>query len=281
MRRAGFRVDFGDGMNASYRQGSLLALVWLSFLWRVVAPTPATGMQAPLPDPREFLKDAKENLIGEFTFMITPHHPEDFVWKFEQMINRLDAKERLKKRQYRTWGEVIFLADGRQVNHILGAEPGPIRSEVQDKPIVGFESARNYELGIKVRDEVWEHTRFSLVGRESIDGRPTLVFAFHTEGGMDTSLLRRRIACENTAGRLWFDEEERIPMQVNGERLKDFLSAQKGSKWKARLRKMGRSWLPDYFDHRLRRPYGFLSHGYEQLYGRAFDYAPADRSNRQ
>lgn len=247
---------------------SLLAAAVLAALSVTFRQTPLD----PLPDERQFLRGAKQNVTYSFTFTLAPHHPEDFLWNFRVFYNRLDSSGRLKKTTYREWGEVVEMADGRHVNRILGSEPPSTKPERQNQPVRGFRELASRPSSRKVRDEIWEHTRFKLLRRETVDDRPTLVFAFHTGGRLDRSILKRPIAGQNVEGELWFDEEDKVLMQVRGFLLKDFANAQKGSHWVIRLTRKGNSWLPLLADWRYKRPSGLFSSEFEQILSEFYDH---------
>lgn len=248
----------------------------LSFFLAVsIFRTPPQVSQLSLPDGETFLKQAKTNVTGQFTFTLALDHPEGFVWNFRSCFNRLDAKERRKKTTLAISGKVLISSDGQQMSHVLHSSKRLGREQMVDQQLFGFQawSATHESIWSEVRDEIWEHTRFKLLGRETIDGRPTRAFAF-TGGGMDESLLQRRIVPgEYVEGRIWFDEQDHFPMQLEATQTKTIGTFEKGSHWRQRLVKKDRSWLLLYTDWRYKRSF-LWRHGYEQIRSDGFDFQP-------
>jgi hypothetical protein len=182
---------------------SLLAVLLLSA---------ACDAGAPLPEGNEFVRALvgaqrrREEALSLYTY--------DVVERRE----RLDRDGRVRRLETRAFE--VFHVRGRPVRRLVAKNGRPLLGREHEK-----EERRVLELAEAIRtgkaaseqpgvrlSRVLERYDFSARGREEVDGRCALVFAFAARAGdfdLERDGLLRRLA-----GRLWVDEAERAVARV-------------------------------------------------------------------
>jgi hypothetical protein len=256
-----------DGVKMSLSRFAGIAMVAL------VACAPA-GLSAEessdsLPDTRAFLEEVQKNLksdgllLDQYTFTET----------FREA--RLDAKGSVKKSKteiYEVYPSVDF---GKTYRRLVARDGTPIspaqladqdrkqeakadakerRLAAEDEAARDRRRARQEERKRKERaviEEVFRMDDIAVVGRESIDGRPTVVVQFAPRPGFRPATQGGKVI-QKLAGKAWIDEEDRQLVRLEAKLLDSlgvgpggFARLQKGATAYFHRRKVnGEIWLP-------------------------------------
>ncbi|MEX1245989.1 MAG: hypothetical protein WEB59_14095 [Thermoanaerobaculia bacterium] len=227
------------------------------------------GPARPLPDPRVFLEDVRRNIRSDGFLLDQYTFTEEFTER------RLDAKGRVKKSRSETY-EVYPSYEPGKLYRRLVARNGKRLSETelaeQDRKqeertakrerrrSSEDEAARRKQLARKeerrreeqrVVEEVFLMDEIVVVGRETIDGRSTVIVDFTPKPGYRPITEGGKVI-QKIQGRAWIDEEDRQLVRIE-TRLLDNMGVgparvarlQRGSSGYFQRRKVnGEIWLP-------------------------------------
>ena len=204
-----------------------------------------------LPDPRVFLEEVRQNLRSDRLLLDQYTFTETFT---EQ---RLDAKGKIKKAKTEIYEVYPSLEPGKTYRRLIVRNGTPLsqgelaeqdhryeeksdkrerRLAAEDEAARGRRAAREEEQRRKERavvDELFRMDEITLAGRESIDGRPTIVVQFAPRPGFHPVTDGGKVI-QKLAGRAWVDEEDRQLVRLEA-RLLDTLGV--GPAGVARLQK--------------------------------------------
>lgn len=219
-----------------------------------------------LPDTRVFLEEVRQNLQSDGLLL------DQYTFTETYIQSRLDAKGGVKKTKteiYEVYPSVDFgktyrrliarngtslapaeLAD-RDRKHEAKADKKERRRAAEDQ---AARSRRQEERRRKERaviDELFRMDEIAVAGRETVDGRPTIVVEFAPRPGFRPETQGGKVI-QKLAGRAWVDEEDRQLVRLEAKLL-DSLGVgpggvtrlQKGATAYFQRRKVnGEIWLP-------------------------------------
>lgn len=220
----------------------------------------------PLLDTRAFLEEVRRNLksdgllLDQYTFTET----------FREA--RLDAKGGVKKAKTETYEVYPSLQFGNTYRRLVARDGAPLsqaeladqdrkqeaKADAKERRLAAEDEAarraREEERRRKERaviDEVFRMDDVAVVGREQVDGRPTVVVQFAPRPGFRPETQGGRVI-QKLAGKAWIDEEDRQLVRLEA-RLLDSLGVgpaklarlQRGATAFFQRRKVnGEIWLP-------------------------------------
>jgi len=244
----------------------------LGALW-----SPQPDRQESFPDPQQFLKRAEEHLTGNFFHQPDLRALQEYTWEMEGSQNNLDKRERLWSTDGVVRSRAFVDGDHLRVEKTLWMD-GRVVKTLTESPAGLWATYYTVPTSV-IKDLIWAITSFSLLGRERLNGRDSIVFSFRTESDFKErppkmrfrSLLRSALSTE---GKAWFDEEDHRLVKVEGryyrgvEFTRGFITssgARKGETFGWQLKKIDDAWLPDY----MRKQYPvkglWFKKGYRQL----------------
>ncbi len=232
--------------------GALTSLLW--------AGTFTLGLEAREQQPDDFLSQAKAKLRGNFLLDPDDRRLQDYRWKCTVERRRLDRHGKVKDHEtVQSWE--TFESEGRLRLRVTVFQDGA-PAQVTERPITSALAVRNPDFPelSRLRDSVWEVTNMAFQGRQVWEGRPARVYSFRTlgrepEDDLEAGLAAGRKAILKSEGRLWFDEQDKSLVAVEGEYYGKVVLARggfasgaeikKGARWSWRMRKVNdRDWLP-------------------------------------
>lgn len=252
----------------------------------VLTLQPFAAAQDPFSDPEGFLAAAKERLRGNFLFELDTRELRNYLWTLEIEENRLNSKRELKKQYGSLSVESFEPPQGVFARRTLDNSGNVLRQYAMSvyRSTGGAYSKSAGAWAIEFRDKVWSITQFRLLGREMLNGRASIVFAFRTQKkadfkGIRQYPLKRALKAE---GRVWFDEEDKTLVKVEGEYYGRVVLARgflvggrdipKGSSWRWEMEKFDdQTWLPMYLED-LSKYRGFFSTSFYQIVTRYGNY---------
>lgn len=223
----------------------------------------------PLPDPREFLDDVRKNIRSDESLLDQYTFTEEFTER------RLDSRGGVKKSKRETYevypsyvpGKLyrrLVARDGKRLAEAELAEQDRKQEErtekrerrrssedaaARQKRLAREEERRREEQ--RVVDEVFLMDEIVVVGRETIDGRPTVIVDFTPTPGYRPVTEGGKVI-QKIQGRAWIDEADRELVRIE-TRLVDNMGVgparvarlQRGSSLYFQRRKVnGEIWLP-------------------------------------
>lgn len=230
-------------------------------------PAPAAAdadIAPPLPELAPFLEEVRRNLhsdealLDQYTF--TERHTEreldgkggtrklkTEVFEVYPSLEPGHTYRRLIERDGRTLTSGELAEEDRKHEKKVGDEPGDRAAEAKRAQKLA-ESRRKEASAVSQLFSVYD---IALAGRETLDGRSTIVLTFRPKPGIEPAGRAGRIL-QKFAGRAWIDESDRQLVRVDAE-LVDTLSfglgvlarLHKGSRASILRRKInGEIWLP-------------------------------------
>ena len=245
--------------------GAFFALLASAAAVRAQDPAPVPE----LPDTRAFLDEVRQNLRSDNALLEQYTFSEVFTEK------KLDSKGAVKKTKVETYEVYPSVEPGRLYRRLVARDGRKLSEEEladQDRKqeektqrrerrrAEEDEAARQKRLAKKeanrakeqaVVDEVFLMDDIRIVGRESVDGRPTIVLEFAPKPGYKPVTDGGKVI-QKLGGRAWIDEEDRQLVRLEAHLL-DTLGVgpagiarlQKGaSAYFVRRKVNGEIWLP-------------------------------------
>jgi hypothetical protein len=187
------------------------------------APEPEAA-ERPLPDVREFLEHVRENLRSDGTLLA------DYTFTEQQIQKRLDSKGGVKKTKTEIYEVYPSEAPGKMYRRLIVRDGKPIDPKelaAQDKKQEDRAERRRLRLENEtpadrekrlakeeaekkkereIVDELFRMDELVMEGRETIDGRSTILVAFRPRPGYKPASDDAR-AIQKLGGRAWVDEE--------------------------------------------------------------------------
>jgi len=214
--------------------------------------SPADDRDArPLPEPRAFLDEVRKNLRSDETLL------EQYTFTEKRTEKRLDSNGSVKKIKSETYEVYPSAEPGEMYRRLVARDDVPVsakelaaedqkqqqRTELSEK-----KRAREDEAARALRrqkeaeeerqeravvDEVFRMDDIRVEGRETLNGRPTIVISFQPRPGYRPVTAGGKVI-QKLAGKAWVDEEDRQLARVEA-RLIDSLGV--GPARLARLQK--------------------------------------------
>jgi hypothetical protein len=192
---------------------------------------------ASLPEKEKFLAEFRRNLRSD----------EELLRQYT--YTETETRRGSQKSETRVY-EVLPPSEDQPGNRRLIAKNG-VKVSPQDEKVKRWDAKKDEE----VRDEVFQMYDVSLLGRETIDGYPTIVLSFKARPGYKPK-SKEADFMKHVAGRAWVEENEHQLVRLDAEVI-DPISygfgllgkVQKGSHFTASRRKInGEIWLPSRFE---------------------------------
>lgn len=223
----------------------------------------------PLPEPRAFLEEVRRNLRSDEALL------EQYTFTEKRIEKRLDGNGAVKKTKTETF-EVYPSAEPAQMYRRLVARDGvPVpaaelaaqdrkqeaRTEERERRRAGEDEAARMRRQTKedeerrqeqaVVDEVFRMDDIRVEGRETVDGRPTIVLSFAPKPGYKPVTAGGKMI-QKLAGRAWVDEQDRQLVRLEARLLENLgvgparlARLQKGAETYFNRRKVNDEiWLP-------------------------------------
>ncbi len=240
-----------------------------SFALSVAAALAQETSAPPLPDTRTFLDEVRQNLRSDNTLL------EQYTFSEVYTEKKLDSKGAVKKTKVETY-EVYPSAEAGRLYRRLVARDGQKLTEKElaeqdrkqeektekrarrraeeDEAARARRRAKEEEKRQEeqaVVDEVFRMDEIRIVGREVVDGRPTIIVEFEPKPGFKPVTEGGKVI-QKLSGQAWIDEEDRQLVRLEA-RLLDTLGVgpirvarlQKGASAYFQRRKInGEIWLP-------------------------------------
>jgi hypothetical protein len=228
------------------------------------APAAAAEPPRPLPELAPFLEEVRRNLhsdealLDQYTF--TERHTEreldgkggtrklkTEVFEVYPSLEPGHTYRRLVERDGKTLTTGELAEEDRKHEKKVGDEPGDAAAEAKRAQKLA-EARRKEASAVSQLFSVYD---IALAGRETLDGRSTIVLTFRPKPGIEPAGRAGKIL-QKFAGRAWIDESDRQLVRVDAE-LVDTLSfglgvlarLHKGSRASILRRKInGEIWLP-------------------------------------
>jgi hypothetical protein len=188
------------------------------------APEPEAEAVRPLPEMREFLEHVRENLRSDSTLIA------DYTFTEKNTELRLDSKGGVKKTKTATYEVYPSEGPGKMYRRLVARDGKPLdekdvaaqdkeqearaerrrlklENETQadrDKRLAKREAEKKKER--EIVDELFKMDELVLEGRESIDGRSTILISFKPRPGYKPASEDAQ-TLQKLAGRAWMDEE--------------------------------------------------------------------------
>jgi hypothetical protein len=202
----------------------LLLLLLAQAGFAAAQSTPEADAARPLPEMREFIDHVRENLRSDDTLIA------DYTFTEKNTEMRLDSKGGVKKTKTATYEVYPSEGPGKMYRRLI-ARDGKLLDEkelaAQDKEQEARAERRRLRLQNETQadrnkrlakneaekkkereivDELFRMDELVLEGRESIDGRNTILISFKPRPGYKPVSEDAR-AIQKLAGRAWMDEE--------------------------------------------------------------------------
>ena len=187
-------------------------------------PAPEDASPQPLPDVREFLDHVRENLRSDGTLLA------DYTFTERSSEARLDSSGGVKKLKTSVYEVYPSEAPGKMYRRLIARDGKPLPAKdlaVQDKEQEDRAERRRLRLENEtpadkekrlakeeaekrkereIVDELFRMDELVMEGRETIDGRSTILVAFRPRTGYKPASDDAR-AVQKLGGRAWVDEE--------------------------------------------------------------------------
>ncbi len=199
----------------------------------------ADGVETrPLSDTMTFLEEVRQNLRSDRLLL------EKYTFTEKRIENRLDGKGAVKKTKTETFEVYPSAEPGKMYRRLVARDDVPLspdelaeedrkqearteRSErrlaVEDavereKRLAKEEEERRQEK--EAIDELFRMDNLVMEGRETIDGRSTIVIAFSPRPGYRPETSAGKVL-QKVAGRAWIDEEDRQLARIEARLLEN------------------------------------------------------------
>lgn len=229
------------------------------------ADTPST----PLPDARTFLEAVRDSLHSDQTLLA------DYTFTEKHTESKLDASGRPKSTRLEVYevypstrpGRLyrrLVTVDGKPVDPKQLAEEDRKHDEKMEKRRIALENETPDQKAERLRkeeedlqrereviDELFHMDEIQVAGRETIDGRSTVLVTFRPRPGFKPQTKGGKVL-QKLAGRAWIDESEKQLVRIDAELLEALgvgpagvFRLQKGAHaFFERRRVNGEIWLP-------------------------------------
>ncbi len=260
-------------MRASFRLGAVFLLTAAFLVAPVRALTagdsrkPAsadTGPDRPLPELSSFLMEVRNHLHSDEALL------DQYTFTEKHVERELDPKGAVTKTRSETYEVYPSLEPGHTYRRLVEKDGKVLSSrELSDEdhkhekkvgddlPESAQEARRTARRAESLRrensavEQVFRTYDISLAGRESLDGRSTIILRFQPKSGVQPTGRSGKIL-KTLAGRAWIDEEDRQVARVDAELIEPLsfglgilARLHKGSRASFVRRKInGEIWLP-------------------------------------
>jgi hypothetical protein len=217
----------------------LLLAAW-TFLWAAPLALAATdGSEGrPLPDTRTFLEEVRQNLRSDRLLL------EQYTFTEKRIERRLDGKGGVKKTKTETFEVYPSAEPGDMYRRRIARDGDPIsaaelaeedrrqaeRTEKSQRRLAEEDEAARAKRRAKqeeelrqekeVIDELFHMDDLVMEGRETLDGRPTIVIAFSPRPGYKPATAGGKVL-QKLAGRAWIDEGDRQLVRIEARLLEN------------------------------------------------------------
>ena len=248
---------------------SLRALLWVAVL-AAAPPVPAADTtSAPLPDARTFLEAVRDSLHSDQTLLA------DYTFTEKHSESKLDAKGRPKSTRSEVYEVYPSTRPGRLYRRLVTVDGKPVdpkelaeedrkHDEKMEKRRIALENETPEQKAERLRkeqedlqrerevvDELFRMDEIQVAGRETIDGRSTVLVTFRPRPGFKPQTKGGKVL-QKLAGRAWIDESEKQLVRIDAELLDGLgvgpagvFRLQKGAHaFFERRRVNGEIWLP-------------------------------------
>ena len=190
----------------------------------------------PLPDPRSFLEAVRDSLHSDQTLLT------EYTFMEKHIENKLDAQGRVKSSKTELYevypsskpGRIyrrLVVVDGKPVDPKQLAEEDRKHDEKMEKHqsalenetpeekerrLAGEADGRRKEK--EVIDELFRMDDIQIAGRETLDGRSTVLVTFRPRPGYRPQTRGGKVL-QKLAGRAWIDEEDHQLVRIDAELL--------------------------------------------------------------
>jgi hypothetical protein len=215
------------------------AAAMLFFLGVVLSAAPAgSDDDKPLPDTRTFLEETRRNARSDRLLL------EQYTFTEKRTENRLDGKGAVKSSKRRTFEVYPSAEPGQMYRRLVARDGVPLsaaelaeedrrqaeRTEKSEKKRADEDASARARREAKeaedrreedaVIDDLFRMDDFVMEGRETVDGRPTIVISFAPRPGYKPATAGGKIL-QKVAGRAWIDEEDRQIARIEARLLEN------------------------------------------------------------
>src|SRR6266542_3819113 len=172
------------------------------------APAPQKAAQ-PLPDVRRFLGHGRENLRSDGALLA------DYTFTEKHSEARLDSHGAIKKMKTAVYEVYPSEAPGKMYRKLIVRDGKPVDPKelaAQDKEEGDKQKER------EIVEELFKMDELVMEGRETIDGRGTIVVSFRPRPGYKPASEGAR-AVQKLKGRAWVDEDNYQIVKIQAELL--------------------------------------------------------------
>jgi hypothetical protein len=220
----------------------------------------------PMPETRAFLEEVRRNLASDETLL------ENYTFNEEYIERRMDSGGGLKKVKQELFqvypsvepGKVyrrLVVVDGRKLSEEELAQQDKKHEEKSERRLSRHAGEDEEERRARLEgdtekerdvvDEVFRMDDIRIAGRETIDGRPTIVVTFVPKPGYKPVTKGAKVI-QKLDGRAWIDEQDKQLVRLEGRLLENvgvgpakLARLQKGATAYFQRRKVnGEIWLP-------------------------------------
>jgi hypothetical protein len=252
--------------NSASRGARLLSAVLLLAPGAAFAQARGRTQDASLPDTRAFLEEVRRNLASDETLLENYTFTEDYV---ERRLDSGGGIKKVEQKRYEVYPSVepgkvyrrLVESDGRKLTeqeltqqdrkHEERSERRLSRHAGEDDETRKARLEGDTEKEREVVDEVFRMDDIRIAGRETIDGRPTIVVTFVPKPGYKPVTKGAKVI-QKLDGRAWIDEQDKQLVRLEGRLLENvgvgpakLARLQKGATAYFQRRKVnGEIWLP-------------------------------------
>jgi hypothetical protein len=214
----------------------LRALLSLAVLSEAPAVPAADTTSAPLPDARSFLEAVRDSLHSDETLLA------DYTFTEKHSESKLDSKGRPKSTRTEVYEVYPSTSPGRLYRRLVTVDGKPVdpkqlaeedrkHDEKMEKRRIALENETPDQKAERLRkeqeklrrerevvDEIFRMDDIQVAGRETIDGRSTVLVTFHPRSGFKPQTKGGKVI-QKLAGRAWIDESEKQLVRIDAELL--------------------------------------------------------------
>jgi hypothetical protein len=246
-----------------------LSVCLLASILLALAHSAAAADSRSLPEPRAFLEEVRENLRSDRLLL------EQYTFTERFTERRLDSHGAVKKVRNETYEVYPSTEPGQMYRRLVARDGKPLseaelteqdrkqetRAERKERRLAEEDAAARQKRLAKeeeqrreektVIDELFRMDDIAVTGRETVNGRPTVIVTFTPRPGYQPATDGGKVL-RKLAGRAWIDEQDRQLVRIEA-RLLDSLGVgpgrvarlQKGATAYFQRRKVnGEIWLP-------------------------------------
>ncbi len=192
----------------------------------------------PLPEPRAFLDDVRKNLRSDDALL------EQYTFTEKRIEKRLDGSGAIKKIKTETFEVYPSAEPGKMYRRLVARDDVPVppselaaqdrkqeeRTELSEKKRAAEDDAARARRAAQqeqerreeqeVVDEVFRMDDIRVDGRETVNGRATLVLSFAPKPGYKPVTDAAKVI-QKLAGRAWVDEQDRQLVRIEARLLEN------------------------------------------------------------